>query len=293
MVSGFFNKLHKMGFNCLDSYFIKYREYWRTKRKEIIFSFIDGLLDDDFLQGYENISSTKLSTIGKRVWVFWYQGFENAPITVKKCVSIMKQLDGIDLVLLDKTNLEEYFFFESNIRDLFLKRYISMQTFSDIVRFQLLNRYGGFWFDATLLVLRKDFIIKFQNERFFSIRHLHSDFFTQGRWSIYCIGGGCGNPIASFIYKVYVNYFETYNKPLDYFQSDYILLYAYENFEWCRLLVDSLPVTVTGAEKLQEIIFKEYDEKKFNKIKETNWFQKLNWRGANKIAKNNYLENLD
>lgn len=146
-------------------------------------------MTDDFLQDYTNISLTECSTIGRRVWMFWYQGFENAPILVKKCVSIIKQLDGIDLVLLDKTNLEKYFLFESNIRDLFMKGNISMQTFSDIVRFQLLNRYGGFWFDSTLLVLRKDIIIKLQEEKFFSIRHLHSDFFTQGRWSIYGIGG--------------------------------------------------------------------------------------------------------
>lgn len=91
---------------------------------------------------------------------------------------------------------------------------------------------------------------------------------------------------------MYVNYFEKYSKPLDYFQTDYILLYAYENFEWCRLLVDLLPITVTDSERLQKIIFKEFDEKIYNEIKEDNWFQKLNWRETAEAEKNNYLENI-
>ena len=46
--------------------------------------------------------------IGNCIWVMWYQGYDSAPTLAKKCVSRMRELDGTDVVFLDKDNLTDF-----------------------------------------------------------------------------------------------------------------------------------------------------------------------------------------
>lgn len=260
---------------------------------------VDNLLNEvaqnsGLFDKYVTVDLRSLNPIGNRVWMFWYTGLETAPPIVKKCVSIVSNLSDVDLIVIDKTNLEDYFIFEGNIKKYFEDGKISIQTFSDMLRCQLLSRYGGFWFDATLFVTRDDFILTHQDLSFFSIHHAQNDlllkqkwneYFTEGRWSIYCMGAGKNNPLLSFVYSMYIEYYNRFPKCFDYFQTDYIIFYAYRNFEWVKLMIDSVCPSVTCSYFLSKNMFNVFDQGRWDNMISANEFQKLQWKMKGKISK--------
>ena len=265
-----------------------FRDRCDKKKQVLINSILDEVVySSDLMRKYSAVDLTQIPPIGNRIWMFWYTGFDTAPDLVKKCTELAKSLDDADVVLIDKSNLEEFFSFEGNIKELFENGKITIQTFSDILRTQLLSRRGGFWFDATLMPLRKDFITVHSRQNYFSIKHARNDmllkkkwneFFTEGRWSTYCNGAGIGNPVFSFIYDVFISYYKLYDSIFDYWQIDYIWLYCYEHFDWAKAIIDSTQPSVNCSYNFHSKLLKEFDPSDWNKTIRENEFQKLGWR---------------
>lgn len=91
------------------------------------------------------------SPIENNVFVFWWDGFDNAPVIVKKCLeSVKKYYINEKIYEIDKNNYKKYTDIDSIILRDFEKGNISIQTFSDILRFNLLKNNGGVWIDSTI-----------------------------------------------------------------------------------------------------------------------------------------------
>lgn len=87
------------------------------------------------------------------IWQFWYQGFDNAPNIVKKCVESVKYFcPDKRIIYLDKDNISQYIMIPEHILSKYKKGIISTTHFSDYVRLALLSKYGGLWLDATVLL---------------------------------------------------------------------------------------------------------------------------------------------
>ncbi|MFN1620004.1 capsular polysaccharide synthesis protein [Vibrio rotiferianus] len=80
----------------------------------------------------------------KTIWIFWYQGIDNAPTIVRKCVDswVLKNPDW-SVVILEKENLSKYI--DDDFHPL-----LSIAHRSDLIRLSLLEKYGGLWVDATV-----------------------------------------------------------------------------------------------------------------------------------------------
>lgn len=114
------------------------KEYRRLKRK--------------YYKIIENRKPTQKMKKSDYVWVFWYQGIENAPLLVKKCIdSIKTTFKKKKLVIITKDNYKKYVEFPDYIMKKFEKGLISFTHFSDLLRIELLAKYGGIWCDSTLL----------------------------------------------------------------------------------------------------------------------------------------------
>lgn len=89
----------------------------------------------------------KSGTVPKKIWMLWYQGLENAPYLVKKCIASWKEKNPTwEVVVLDSTNLQSYLDFDLNNTS-FQDLGLALQ--SDLVRVSLLKTFGGVWADAT------------------------------------------------------------------------------------------------------------------------------------------------
>lgn len=84
-----------------------------------------------------------------KIFVYWGQGFENAPEIVQFCHAELHRLhDADDIVVLTDENLSEWVELPPDLRDTLGE---NRTAFSDVLRFELLAKYGGIWIDATCL----------------------------------------------------------------------------------------------------------------------------------------------
>ena len=87
----------------------------------------------------------------RTIWWCWLQGLAAAPEIVKACFNSLKQLTGYSLVVIDNSNWREYVELPGYIVEKWEKRRIPAAMFSDLLRVELLIKYGGTWIDSTVL----------------------------------------------------------------------------------------------------------------------------------------------
>lgn len=87
----------------------------------------------------------------KVIWWCWLQGIENAPGIARACFNSLKQLTGYSIVVIDNSNWREYVELPGYIVKKWEKKQIPPALFSDLLRLELLIKYGGTWIDSTVL----------------------------------------------------------------------------------------------------------------------------------------------
>ena len=92
-----------------------------------------------------------MDNFNKEIWIFWEQGWDNAPIICKMCRDtwINNNSKTWKINILDKNNLN-YFINPEELNKNFWK-IEPIQMRSDIIRLLLLQKFGGIWIDATCL----------------------------------------------------------------------------------------------------------------------------------------------
>ncbi len=96
-------------------------------------------------------ASTGSATI-KPIWFCWLQGLEQAPPIVHACYnSLKKHLADREIKVIDNENWKEYVELPEFIVKKWEKKRIPAALFSDLLRLELLIKYGGTWIDSTVL----------------------------------------------------------------------------------------------------------------------------------------------
>lgn len=86
-----------------------------------------------------------------KVWICWFQGMENAPALVQKCYdSVKKNLTDREVILVTSENMDQYVSFPDYIIEKWKVGVITHTHLTDILRLELLIKYGGMWLDATV-----------------------------------------------------------------------------------------------------------------------------------------------
>lgn len=160
----------------------------------------------------------------KIVWVMWYQGIELAPDSVKVCIeSIKKALSSnYQLVLLDQYNLTDYISIPSYIFEKVNKQTISLTHFSDFIRTRILEKWGGQWIDATIL-MTENMDCSIFNSDFYSIctSGIVNEY-ENGLWTSFCIGGN-RSLIFKYMDALWLAYFKEHDVIIEYFLFDYFI----------------------------------------------------------------------
>ena len=96
----------------------------------------------------------------KKIWFCWLQGLEEAPQVVKACYnSLVRHLgvagqarnEGYEIIVIDGKNWQEYVELPEYVVEKWQRGLIPAAHFSDLLRLELLIRYGGTWIDSTVL----------------------------------------------------------------------------------------------------------------------------------------------
>lgn len=224
---------------------------------------------------YDNTLSCTLSN---KLWIFWWQGIDNAPDLVKVCYkSVIDNLKDWDIILITENNYKDYVSFPDFILEKLSNGQITLTHFSDLLRLELLIKYGGLWLDATVLCTGSN-IPK-------SI--LESDLFVyqaqkpgaDGRavvMSSWCMYAKTNNKILMATRNLLYKYWEKNTK-----MDDYFLLHQFFSIV-CNYYPDEArkipPFCNSTPHILLLHLFDEYDKNYWSDLKNMTCFHKLSYK---------------
>ena len=90
------------------------------------------------------------------VFVYRDGGLETMPKIARFCFERLKAVTSFEVILIDKSNIQEYSCIDPEILSMYRNGEISLTMFSDILRFNLLAIHDCIWIDSTVF-LREDF----------------------------------------------------------------------------------------------------------------------------------------
>lgn len=89
----------------------------------------------------------------KKVWFCWLQGMDNAPDLIKACYhAACRYMPEREIILIDEENYLSFVEMPEFIVEKRKKGIIPAALFSDLLRLELLIKYGGTWIDSTVLM---------------------------------------------------------------------------------------------------------------------------------------------
>lgn len=242
----------------------------------------------------QNKSEYSNIVYSKKIWICWFQGLENAPILVKRCIqSVEKYMPNHDITILTSDNYKKYVEIPKHIEEKFRKGYISFAHFSDVLRVELLSKYGGYWIDSTifmsseqnLFIENETPLFVFKNISLNQKKDLAS---VASNWLIYSCEG---NHIIDFTRRLLYAYWKKYNFAINYNIFHILFKIATEVYddEWSNVpTFSNIPPHILQFELLNK-----YDQKRLEKIKNMSCFHKLNRRIKSADVDTNYYVIID
>ena len=214
----------------------------------------------------------------RKVWIFWWQGMENAPDLVKRCyASVIEHLSDWDIILITKDNYKEYACFPEVILQKLEKGQMTLTHFSDLLRLELLIKYGGLWLDATVLCTSGDIPRSILNSDlfFYSPQKPGADghVITLSSWLIYAKSK---NRILMGTQYLLYYYWQKHNCLINYFLLHYFFSYVSEYYSEEYKSVPPFCNSIPHILLLH--LFDEYDEQYWNDLKRMTCFHKLTYK---------------
>lgn len=175
----------------------------------------------DVEKKYSKIAKKFISKNGESkksdyIWIFWYQGIENAPEIVKFCYeSVKKYFSNKNIVIITKNNISDYIEIPEFIMKKVENGIISLTHFSDIIRTKLLIEYGGLWLDSTVLCTGENFDFSEELDLFvYRNGWFDKENINMASWLIYAKSN---NVILELTYYLLEEYWKTHNYLCNYF----------------------------------------------------------------------------
>lgn len=194
-------------------------------RKEIIkikHLYIEKWLCEKIINYDNDINNTNEISPSNELWVFWAQGFDNAPEMIKLCInSIKRNSKKWNFHLLSLSNVKDYIDLPKFIWEKLNNGNITLTQFSDILRFALGNKYGGLWIDATTFVTKQISISDTSKYWTTKLYEKEIECVSHCRWNGALMYIPKGNEFADYIYKAFITYWQNQTVLIDYFLIDY------------------------------------------------------------------------
>lgn len=152
------------------------------------------------------------------VWFCWLQGLNMAPNIVKTCYNSLKQcLLGRDIKVIDDDNWKDYIEFPNYIVKKWDEKMIPAALFSDLLRIQLLIKYGGTWIDSTVLCTKKGYYPDYFDADLFLFQYTQPRSTTGISISNWFITSHSNNEVLMVLRDMLFAYWKDYNCTLDYY----------------------------------------------------------------------------
>ncbi len=212
------------------------------------------------------------------VWVMWLQGIDNAPDIVKRCIESQKKyMPDKKFVFLDKDNIHEYIELPKYIENKWKSGKIGNAQYSDLVRNELLIKYGGYWIDSTVLFTDNKLINDLDNEPLFMFSYYYFGFNPEimelNNWFIHSCSN---NNMLSLLQKMLLEYWKDYDHAANYYIYHIFETIVNEFYE--KEFLDMPIISQAQSHVLATYIYDDFDENKYEILKKTIGIHKLSTR---------------
>lgn len=234
------------------------------------------------IEKYKNceVDTCLLQTDPMYVWMLWWQGEEQMPPMIKMCYqSIVNCFEGVaEVRLLTEANIYEYVSLPDYIEDKRKQGAITLTHYSDIVRFHLMNKYGGLWIDATYYAAKRAPKEIFES-RMYTIRIPHPNVKHNNDYIWYDWAGNfmklpAGSVLGKFMEDSFLYYWKNSNILMEYYFIDHLLRIAYDSIPGVREEIEKCGFNNVGTHKLLTMLNEPLDKEKYGKlIDDTNFFK--------------------
>lgn len=209
------------------------------------------------------------------IWIYWKQGIENAPDIVKACINSVKEKYPREVIALDENTVGDYVQFPDYVAEKLSKGNMSAAAYSDLLRFSLLEHFGGTWIDATVYLTDKipNYITESNIFAFQDSFGLIKNPAIISTWFIHCKSS---NKIIREARNMAFEYWKKQEYVIEYLLPYIFLTIAFENHpneykkmpysnsEYCHLLFDNMA--------------NEYEPEKYGYITELSKIHKLSYK---------------
>ncbi|WP_273752765.1 capsular polysaccharide synthesis protein [Leuconostoc mesenteroides] len=251
-------------------------------RQQKVYNFLKDKIISQNIIKHANIVAVDAEKIP--VWIFWAQGFDNAPVFIQENLRHTRKILSVkyDIRTVDLNDLLALI----NLSDNILKKYHSGQFkqafFSDVVRFCLLQKYGGVWLDSTVYVTSSEIPndIKYADHFIFKDMHFilnekasSTGLIPGSSWFLFAKKDDeWVNQVAEFMKK----YAENYNTVSYYYTTHLIMGLAFDiNTDWYY----KMPTYDNQApHQMQYLMSNPYDEKTITKTLKGCFIHKLSYK---------------
>lgn len=212
------------------------------------------------------------------IWVCWLQGMETAPDIVQCCYhSLITHMTDRKIILLTENNYHDYVHFPPYIQEKIDKNVISKTHMSDLLRLELLNRYGGTWIDATVFCSGVDIPEYMLDAELFLFQDLKPG--LDGHCtciSSWLITASANHPILRLTLALLYEYWKENTKMIDYFLFHDFFQLAIEAYPevWKQVI----PFSNAIPHILLLRLFESYDEKVWTALNDMCCFHKLSYK---------------
>ena len=214
------------------------------------------------------------------IWICWFQGLENAPELVKRCYdSIVDNLINHEVILITSENMNNYVQFPDYIVTKWNEGKITHTHMTDLLRLELLIKYGGVWVDATVFCSEKENKIPnyfFESDLFFfqclkpgrdGHSHINSSWYICAKTN---------NKLLMACRYLCYEYWKHNNTLIDYFLLHDFMAICLEYYK--EMWNSIIPRDNATPHILLLRLFEQYDEKMWESIKEQSCFHKLSYK---------------
>lgn len=245
-------------------------------KNKCIKKIIEPVLEKYKKQSFDNTPSTEIC----KVWMLWWQGEEEMPEMIKLCYdSIVRCFeDEAEVILLTENNIRDYVSLPQYIEEKRIKGQITLTHYSDVVRFHLLNKFGGIWIDATYFAFGK-IDKKILNSGLYTIVNPHpnekkNNDYIWYDWAVNWIKLPKNSILGQFIEESLLYYLKKYDYLIEYYFIDHLMRIAYNEIEGVKEAMTECAYNNIYTHNLLSMLNKKTDLIKFNElVKNTNFFK--------------------
>lgn len=208
------------------------------------------------------------------IWWCWLQGYDQAPELVKSCYeSLEKNMSNYEIRILTEKTISQYVNLPQYIIDKYKSGVMGAAHYSDILRLEVLYRYGGVWVDSTVFCTDNKMDSIFQYSSLFVYQDLTSPDIVASNW---LISARPNNRIISLTRKLLLEYWKDCNVIEHYYLFHLLFKWATEFYqdEWKTVH----RFTNVAPHILVDELDNEFSSERMEEIKRISSFHKLNYK---------------